>query len=185
MPRAAKSANALQGHRTKQELQDRRSAEAAIASGKQLTEEKAVAANPIAHKEFCRVKKLMASLDKNDALYSAVMNRYSLLYSECAELSEQKEKLCKAAQTAQEAYDRIAEELSGEEGLDRTERFTKMITSLSRQLLSFDSQIMAKRKMMFDIEKENSMTVAAGLRTIPKETPKAENPLLKVLSGEN
>ena len=35
-----------------------------------------------------------------------------------------------------------------------------------------------------DIEKENIMTIASQLRTIPKSVEPAENPLLKVLRGE-
>ena len=37
---------------------------------------------------------------------------------------------------------------------------------------------------MLDIEKENIMTIASQLRTIPKSVEPAENPLLKVLRGE-
>ncbi len=55
--------------------------------------------------------------------------------------------------------------------------FTKAITSL-------DDAILRKRKMMFDIEKENLMTVASGLRSIPK-TPAEDkkSPLEDILNG--
>jgi hypothetical protein len=35
--------------------------------------------------------------------------------------------------------------------------------------------------MLLDIEKENIMTIAAALRSIPKKDDKSENPLLKAL----
>lgn len=59
-----------------------------------------------------------------------------------------------------------------------------MLTQLIAQVNKVDALIMQKRKMMFDIEKENCMTVSAALRTIPKEPSKAEeNPLIALLSG--
>ena len=186
MPRPAKSANALKGHRTKEELRNRKAAEADSLSGLPLVERRDVKSDAVAHKEFRRVKALMGYIGKDDAVYSAVINRYSQLHAETVELKAQKEIVLKAAQTAQEAFNNIVDSLEGKEGLNRIDKFTKTITALSRQILSYDSQIMAKRKMMFDIEKENSMTVAAGLRTIPKEPPKKEdNPLMQVLSGGN
>ena len=52
-------------------------------------------------------------------------------------------------------------------------------------MLSIDKQIVSKRKMLLDIEKENVMTIASALRSIPKkDNSKEENPLLRVLRGE-
>ena len=69
--------------------------------------------------------------------------------------------------------------------IDEISKFVKLVSSLAAQILKYDAQIMTKRKMMFDIEKENSMTVAAGLRTLPKEPPKKEeNPLVKILTDD-
>ena len=49
------------------------------------------------------------------------------------------------------------------------EDYIKLQNETSKMLLSFDRQIQAKRKMMFDIEKENVMTIASSLRSIPKK----------------
>jgi hypothetical protein len=61
--------------------------------------------------------------------------------------------------------------------------YTKSIDRLSRNIISIDKQIQTKRRMLFDIEKENIMTIASALRSIPKEVKKEENPLLKALNG--
>ena len=50
---------------------------------------------------------------------------------------------------------------------------------------AIDKQIQSKRKMLLDIEKENVMTIASALRSIPKKEDKeTDKPLLKVLRGE-
>jgi hypothetical protein len=50
-------------------------------------------------------------------------------------------------------------------------------------MIALDKQIQTKRKMLLDIEKENIMTIAAALRSIPKKTDEKENPLLKALNS--
>lgn len=56
--------------------------------------------------------------------------------------------------------------------------FLEMQDKLAKQLISYDKQIQTKRKMLFDIEKENVMTIASALRSIPK-TPEKKNNALK------
>ena len=46
-----------------------------------------------------------------------------------------------------------------------------------------DKQIQAKRKMLLEIEKENVMTIAAAVRTVPKKEEKEEDPVMKLLKG--
>ena len=41
--------------------------------------------------------------------------------------------------------------------------------------MKVDSEIMSKRKMMSDIEKENGWTVLSALRAVPKAPQKDEN----------
>ena len=183
MPRPAKSTNALKGHKTKSEINDRQAAESSLMTGEPIKERKSVRECDTAHAEFRRVKGLMKAIQKDDAIYSAVINRYCELFAECIQLSAQKEALNRALEQSQDAFDRIADELDGGEAIDEISKFAKLVSSLAAQILKYDAQIMTKRKMMFDIEKENSMTVAAGLRTLPKEPPKKEeNPLVKLLS---
>lgn len=61
--------------------------------------------------------------------------------------------------------------------------YTKSIDRLLRNIINLDKQIQTKRRMLFDIEKENIMTIASALRSIPKEVKTEENPLLKALQG--
>ena len=55
--------------------------------------------------------------------------------------------------------------------------------SMQKNLVSLDKQVQAKRKMLLDIEKENIMTIASALRSVPKKTEKKDNPLLAALNG--
>jgi hypothetical protein len=48
-------------------------------------------------------------------------------------------------------------------------------------MFAADRQIQVKRKMLFDIERENIMTIAAALRSIPKKEVKDSNPLREAL----
>jgi hypothetical protein len=47
--------------------------------------------------------------------------------------------------------------------------------------MSIDKMVQTKRKMLLDIEKENIMTIAAALRSIPKKEEKSSNKLLEAL----
>ena len=54
---------------------------------------------------------------------------------------------------------------------------------MQRNLVSMDKQIQTKRKMLLDMEKENVMTIASALRSIPKKPESKKNALKEVLSG--
>lgn len=185
MPRPSKTVNSLRGHRTKAEIEARENAEKALKTGQKMKEFPEVKKDDVAHKQFRRLRPLMKANDKDDDLYSAVVNRYCQLYSEC-----------KAYETLKETYDALISELSADkqavvkdfapEG-DDGDRITlaqyyRLKATFSKTIISLDEAIMRKRKMMFDIEKENLMTVASGLRSIPK-TPqeKEESPLVALL----
>lgn len=183
MGRPPKSVNVLESegrsHRTKAEIEQRKKGEESLLSGEKLIERTEVKADRVAHKEFLRVRNLMKTMEKDDALYSAVMNRYCLLYAECLDFENKREEIQKLTLALQQKYDKTDSE---NEALTT---FAKLLVTLERQILNFDSAIMQKRKMMFDIEKENIMTVASGLRSIPKAPSKDdENPLLKALQDD-
>lgn len=143
-------------HRTKAELEQRRSSEAAQLTGIKMHEDPEVKADPIAHKEFTRVKKLLSTVGKNDALYESVMNEYAMLKSDIVRYSEMRLK--------------IQEECSGKESYEL--------------IMNCDAKIEKFRKKRFDIEKENGMTIASSMRSIPKTAAKAENPLIAALREE-
>ena len=52
---------------------------------------------------------------------------------------------------------------------------------MQKSILDADNRVQAKRKMMFDIEKECAMTVASALRSVPKTPAAKENPLIGLI----
>lgn len=168
--------NEKKSHRTKAELKQREQGEKALATGTALKERPEVKANPVAHKEFVRLNKLLKGIEKNDAIYESVINRYCMLQAECKDFEEKRE-----------SFYRDIEELTNdrETFVDNEDlsSYYKLKNNMQAQIIALDKQIQAKRKMLLDIEKENIMTIAAALRSIPKKTGKEENPLLKALNG--
>ncbi len=176
MARPPKPANVIKlegkSHRTKKEIRTRERAEESLLSGVGLKESKEVKNNPRAHQEFLRVKKLLTGIKKSDDLYGSSINRYCLTVAECAEFEKKREH-------TQELMDRLEERSEEMEFVD----FIKLQDGLAKQLISYDKQIQTKRKMLFDIEKENVMTIASALRSIPKTPEKKNNALKDALSG--
>ncbi len=154
----------VQGHRTKAEKEVREKAENNLLTGISLKEWPDVKADPIAHKEFQRIKKVLKSIGKDDALHEGVINRYCLLHSECKKFEALKRDCNDELKELYTAY---------QEGrLDFLDYLNKKETIHGR-FLTLDKKIMEKRKMMLDIEKENIMTIQSALRSIPKK-PKGE-----------
>ena len=137
MARPAKPVSVIKleskSHRTKKELRTREQAEESLLSGVALKESKEVKNNPRAHREFLRVHKLLAGIEKSDDLYGSVINRYCLTLAECAEFEEKREH-------AQELMDKL--ETRSDE-MEFTE-FLKLQDNLAKQLISYDKQIQAK-----------------------------------------
>jgi hypothetical protein len=167
--------NEKKSHRTKSELNQRKQGEEALSTGVALKERPEVKCNQIAHKEFKRLNELLSTIGKNDAIYEGIINRYCLIVAECAEFEERIFKI-------QNEIDDLSEKLAEREieYLDYLEHKDK----LQSKMISCDKQIQAKRKMLFDIEKENIMTIAAALRSIPKKTDSKKNALIEALGGD-
>lgn len=179
MARPSKSTDVLneekRSHRTKGEMEQRKEAEQALMTGHTLRERAEVKNNPVAHKEFLRINALLKKIGKNDALYEQIINRYCQLTAECDEMEKKKISFFQAQEELKEEYkDKGAEALS-------PSAYYKLVVAMQNNILALDKQIQAKRKMMFDIEKECAMTISAAMRSIPKTTKKQENPLLAAL----
>lgn len=163
-------------HRTKAELDLRKKSEEALSTGTALRERPEVRAHPFAHKEFLRLNKLLKKIEKNDAIYETVINRYCMLQAECKDFEEKRE-----------SFYRDIEELTNDRETfvdnDDLSSYYKLKNNMQLQIIALDKQVQAKRKMLLAIEKENIMTIAAALRSIPKKVDKNEDPLLKVLRG--
>lgn len=181
MPTPAKPVSVLEAegksHRTKAELEKRKEGEKALATGSSLKERPEVKNNEVAHKEFLRLNKLLKTIEKNDAIYEAVINRYCILHAECHEFEQRRSNFLHSIDELETDKDELIE--SGQMTLSA---YYKMKNNLQSSVISLDKQIQAKRKMMFDIERENIMTISAALRSIPKKVDVNENPLAKVLS---
>ena len=169
-------------HRTKAELESRKKAEAAVLSGVKCFERPNVKSDPIAHKEYQRLIRLMRAIKKDDALYAPIFNRYCELFSEIEFYLGRIRSVSEAMDKAQECFDALDDITADDINL-----YLKQTTQLMNQLNSANSAVMQKRKMLFDIEKECCMTVAAALRTIPKEAEKNDNldPLIAILSADD
>lgn len=180
MPTPAKPCSVLEvegrSHRTKAELEQRREGEAALATGKTLKERPEVKSHPVAHKEFIRLNNLLKTIGKNDAIYEAVINRYCTLQAECHDFEIKRESFYCDLDELENDKNRLVD--SGDISLSV---YYKLKSGMQSNIISLDRQIQAKRKMMFDIERENIMTIAAALRSIPKKTDPEDNPLLKAL----
>ncbi len=173
--------NEKKSHRTKKELKQRQEGEKALATGKALKERPEVKSNHIAHKEFQRLNKLLKNINKNDAIYEIIINRYCMMVAECDDLQNKREN---CYQMIVKLDERFNEEISNAPPKERAKLIKSYANAYSELLDNFlrcDSQIQTKRKMLLDIEKENIMTIAAALRSIPKKDDKSENPLLKAL----
>ena len=193
MPTPAKPFKVLttenKSHRTKAELKMREEGEKSLSTDIELKERKEVRQNKVAHKEFKRVQKILKNIDKNDAIYEAVINRYCLLQAECFDLEERREECYNLISKLREEEKELIAELKDRENIDELIdyklEYAKSLAKMMSSMSTIDKQIQAKRKMLLDIEKENVMTIASALRCVPKkEDRETDNPLLKVLRGE-
>lgn len=174
-------------HRTKAELKLREEGEKQLSTEIEIKERKEVRQNKVAHKEFKRIEKLLKNIDKNDAIYEAVINRYCLLQAECFDLEERREEFYRLIFELKEESKELTEKMDyieDEEILTYKLEYAKSIAKMMSSMLAIDKQISSKRKMLLDIEKENVMTIASALRSIPKKQEETDNPLLKALRGE-
>lgn len=146
-------------------------------TGEKLKERKEVKSDPVAHKEFLRIKNSLKNRE-NDDLYSSVINRYCQLYAECKDFEEKREAIYKQLLDLQENCQKMIDE----EEMTMKEYYNLEL-GMQKNLVSLDKQVQAKRKMLLDIEKENIMTIASALRSVPKKTEKKDNPLLAALNG--
>ncbi len=158
----------VKGHRTKEEKKVREKAERSLLTGVALKEWPEVKNDPAAHKEFLRIKKVLKAIDKDDALHEGVINRYCLLKAECSEFEEKRETLYQSKAELQEDY-RSGKAGDEENGGLTPSQYYKLLADMQKSIINLDKQIMAKRKMMLDIEKENIMTIQSALRSIPKK----------------
>lgn len=150
-------------HRTNGEIEQRKQAEASLLTGMHMLIWPEVKSNKLAKLEFERVSDLLSAIDKDDALHEAVVNRYCLLRAECVDFEKKREMFMKSMADLKHEYKANKLEAS---------QYFKLITAMQKSIVGIDRQIMSKRSMMLAIEKENLMTIASALRSIPKQAEK-------------
>ena len=156
------------GHRTKAEIEQRKKGEEALLTKVKMREFPETKENPKAHLEYKRVSNLMKKIEKDDDLFSAVINRYCMLKAECDEIKERSETLYGTIQQLQRQWE------SGESEL-KEEQYFSLQAKLTAQYLAAEKSLSPKRKMLFDIEKENLMTIAGSIRCVPKQVIKDDD----------
>ncbi|MCX7771771.1 MAG: hypothetical protein N2376_01490 [Clostridia bacterium] len=174
--------NEKKSHRTKAEMKKRQQGEASLSTGTALQERPEVRSNPIAHREFQRLNALLRKIEKNDAIYEVIINRYCLMHAECFDLEVKREKIYESATLLENALEEMRQK--PDVSFNDLKSAIRGIADIYATMIECDRQVQAKRKMLLDIEKENVMTIAAALRSIPKKAEKEGNPLLKALSDE-
>lgn len=171
-------------HRTKAELSQRKQGEQSLLSGTTIKPREEVKSNAIAQKEYRRVNALLKKIDKNDALYEPVINRYCMIQAECTELEKRREFYFELVVELRESFKEVGDDLPYEEKYDYIIQFTKELSKLTKEMMGIDRMLQQKRKMLFDIEKENVMTIASALRTVPKKVEKKKSALeLALMDG--
>lgn len=170
-------------HRTKKELKLRQEGEESLATGVAIKERQEVKNNPTAHKEFLRINKLLANIEKNDSIYEPVINRYCIIQAECEEFEIRREELYTLIHELKDTFNATTMDMDAAEKTPLLLEFSSSMAKLSTTMINLDKQLQTKRKMLLDIEKENVMTIASALRCIPKKEEKSTNKLLEVLNG--
>ena len=175
MARPPKTATVLKlekkSHRTKKELVYRDRSESGTVSGINIKERPEVKHKPEAHRTFLKVKKLLKSIGKDDAIYEAEINRYCMITSEVVEAEADRLRL-----------EQIVTEIEDHREEYEHPEYMRQKLEVTKQKLAIDRELRAKRQQLFAIEKENCMTIAAALRIIPKN-PETKTSALKDALG--
>ena len=173
-------------HRTKAELKQREAAESALATGLPLKVRAEVKNNKAAFKEFKRVSMLLETIGKNDALLENVINRYCQITAEILDFEVKRAEFSHGIAQLQAAHDDDVEAHPNiDERVLSDMNYFNTLAKMESNLLALDKRIQDKRKMLLDIEKENIMTIAAQLRSIPKkvEDEDEDDPMARLFEG--
>lgn len=152
-------------HRTKAEIEKRKEAEKALVTGHPMKEWPSTKQDQVAHSHWVRLAKLYRAIGKNDALIEATVNRYCILSSEC-----------EAAEKEDQRLHELADKLDDRQDEMEFSDYIKLATEINKSIAKNQSTLQNKRKMLLGIEKENIMTLAAQMRSIPKQPDKNEKP---------
>ncbi|GAE27017.1 hypothetical protein JCM9140_3128 [Halalkalibacter wakoensis JCM 9140] len=148
--------------RTKAELDHREKMEKSLQTGTTIKEEPATKADPVAHKEFLRLKKLYKEIEFVEGLDQATVNRYCQLKGQEHFLQD----LYVELKTMMESEEKIGKKLSVYEDL--------------KEVITKQNQV---RDKMLKLEDRLFLNPVSRMRAIPKkpEGDKEESPMAKFL----
>lgn len=184
MPTPVIPIDMIKGHRTTAEKKQREKAESALLTGSKISERAEVKKDKSAHKEFLRVIKLLNVIGKNDAIYEPIINRYCTLQSECLQLQKLRNVYSDDLEGLSQDKEKLVEGYGGDDEDNRISlsQYYKMKNNFQKNIVSLDSLLQTKRKMLLDIERESLMTVSSALRSTTKplkEEKPPENKFMK------
>lgn len=148
--------------RTKAELEHREKMEKSLYTGTKFKEDPATKADPIAHKEFLRLKKLYKHIQYIDGLDQQIINRYCMMVSEETALQNQLNELQEFLDEIEDPKDKIA----------TYKLINNTITKLNQT-----------RDMLLKLEDRLFLNPTARVRAIPKKPPEEnkESPMAEFL----
>lgn len=150
-------------HRTKKELQHREKAEKSLYTGETFKESPAVKVDPIAHKEFLRLKKLYNKIQYMDGLDEQIINRYCMLIS-------QERRLASTLKWMQM-------------DIEEVETFEDRMT-IYQYIAGVTDRVMKTRDMLMKLEDRLFLNPSGRIRAIPKtpqDEKKDEDPMAALL----
>ena len=172
MPTPRKPLQLMTKHMANDDKEYRAEAEESLLTGEAWKEYPEVKGNAMAHKFFKRLTDLYSRIEKNDAMTEPIINRYCMMQAECYDFEAKREK-----------FNSNLDALMDDDELDRETKY-KLEAQMQQSIISVDKQIMSKRKMLLDIERETLMTLKAQLSSIPKKEPeKASVNKFAVMNG--
>jgi phage terminase small subunit len=145
-------------HRTKKEMEHRKKAEKSLYTGTTFRESPATKADPIAHREFLRLKKLYKKIEYVDGLDEQIINRYCMLISQEQALAKMMSRMREDIDLFEDPLDRIRiyESISGM--TDKTMKTRDMLIKLEDRLfLNPTARIKSIPKNPSEEKKESAM----------------------------
>lgn len=162
-------------HKSGAELEQRERAEAALLTGKRMREWPSTRNSDAAHKLFLRLRSLLKGIGKDDALSESNINRYCIIQAETEDMEKDRCEIVSQQGRLREWME------TGE--IDEKE-YGKRMGDLIGQKIALEKGLAKKRDQLLAIEKENAMTIAAALRSIPKkpEGDEDNDPMSRMLA---
>ncbi len=150
-------------HRTKAELEHREKHEQALYTGMPFKESPAVKSDPVAHREFLRLRRLYKHIQYVDGLDEQIINRYCLMVSK--------------EQALQKLLDNMNQDV------DKCEDFNDRI-QLYKAISGTLAGLNKVRDMLVKLEDRLFLNPTARIKSIPKKPPeeKEEDPMAALLN---